>query len=124
MIDITVNRQKLEIREETGTHLVMTAICFSCITVCYAKNSESSTWGLVYHVLNRSVGRIHMFRKEADFEAFDRVMIEAHQRQPIRILSHWGRKRAASWFPSPSYPYCFLPTIRAVRRSILVELSP
>ena len=43
--------------------------------------------GFVYHVLNRSVGRMHMFRKEPDFEAFERVMVEAHQRQPIRILS-------------------------------------
>ena len=29
-----------------------------------------------------------MFRKESDFEAFERVMVEAHQRQPIRILSY------------------------------------
>ena len=44
--------------------------------------------GFVYHVLNRSVGRMHMFRKDADFEAFERVMVEAHQRQPIRVLSY------------------------------------
>jgi putative transposase len=29
-----------------------------------------------------------MFRKDPDLEAFERVMVEAHQRQPIRILSH------------------------------------
>jgi hypothetical protein len=29
---------------------------------------------------------MHMFRKETDFEAFERVMVEAHLRQPIRIL--------------------------------------
>jgi hypothetical protein len=29
-----------------------------------------------------------MFRKEADFEAFERVMVEAHLRQPLRILSY------------------------------------
>ena len=28
-----------------------------------------------------------MFRKAADFEAFKRVMAEAHQREPIRILA-------------------------------------
>jgi putative transposase len=44
--------------------------------------------GHVYHVLNRSVGRMHLFRKDADLEAFQRVMIEAHQRHPIRILSY------------------------------------
>jgi REP element-mobilizing transposase RayT len=31
---------------------------------------------------------MHMFRKESDFEAFERVMVEAHLRQPIRILSY------------------------------------
>ena len=31
---------------------------------------------------------MHMFRKEADFEAFERVMVETHLRQPIRILSY------------------------------------
>jgi hypothetical protein len=31
---------------------------------------------------------MQMFRKEADFAAFGRVMVEAHDRQPIRILSY------------------------------------
>jgi putative transposase len=31
---------------------------------------------------------MHMFRKQSDLEAFERVMVEAHQRQPIRILSY------------------------------------
>ena len=29
---------------------------------------------------------MHMFCKESDFEACERVMVEAHLRQPIRIL--------------------------------------
>ncbi len=29
-----------------------------------------------------------MFRKEADFEAFERVMVESHEREPLRILSY------------------------------------
>jgi hypothetical protein len=40
----------------------------------------------VYHVLSRSVGRMHMFHKESDLEAFERVMVDAHLRQPSRIL--------------------------------------
>jgi putative transposase len=43
--------------------------------------------GLVYHVLNRAAGKMHRFRKQDDFGAFQRVMVEAHQGQPIRILS-------------------------------------
>ncbi len=51
--------------------------------------------GLVYHVLNRTVAGLPLFRKEADFEAFERIMIEAHQHHPLRILAwclmrnHW-----------------------------------
>jgi putative transposase len=51
--------------------------------------------GLVYHVLNRSVAGLPLFRKEADYEAFERMMIEAHALHPTRILAwclmrtHW-----------------------------------
>jgi hypothetical protein len=31
---------------------------------------------------------MHMFRKEADFLAFERDMVEEQLRQPIHILSH------------------------------------
>jgi putative transposase len=44
--------------------------------------------GFVYHVLNRAAGRFRMFRGERDFLAFERVMVEAHRRCPIRILSY------------------------------------
>jgi putative transposase len=49
--------------------------------------AQKAPGGQVYHVLNRSVGKMHLFGKDADFEA--------HQRHPIRILSscvlsnHW-----------------------------------
>jgi putative transposase len=51
--------------------------------------------GLVYHVLNRTVAGLPLFRKEADFEAFERIMIEAQQRHPTGIVAwclmrnHW-----------------------------------
>jgi putative transposase len=44
--------------------------------------------GQVYHALNRSVGTMHLLRKDADFEAFQRVMIEAHHCHSIRIPSY------------------------------------
>jgi hypothetical protein len=43
--------------------------------------------GLVYHVLNRSVAGLPLFRKRADYEAFERIMIEAHERHPLPILA-------------------------------------
>ena len=43
--------------------------------------------GFPYHVLNRTVAGLPLSRKEADYEAFERIMIEAHERQPLRILA-------------------------------------
>jgi len=50
---------------------------------------------LVYHVLNRTVAGLTLFRKEADIEAFERILIEAHERRALRIpawrlmRNHW-----------------------------------
>lgn len=44
--------------------------------------------GLVYHALNRAVARLPLFEKEADYEAFERVLAEAQQRHPTRILAY------------------------------------
>ena len=47
-----------------------------------------STGGLVYHVLNRAVGRATIFRSSADFEAFERVIGYAHESVPTRIVGY------------------------------------
>jgi putative transposase len=52
------------------------------------RSARVAPGGQVYHVLNRSVGKQRLFGNEADFEAFERVMIEAHQRLAMRILSY------------------------------------
>ena len=49
--------------------------------------ARSAPGGLVYHVRNRSVGRMHLFGKDADCAAFPRVRSDAHPRHPIRFLS-------------------------------------
>jgi putative transposase len=49
----------------------------------------------VYHIWNRAAGRLRLFKKPEDYAAFERIMIEAHQRHPLRILdwcvmpNHW-----------------------------------
>jgi putative transposase len=59
------------------------------------RRARSIVGGLIYHVLNRSNGRATLFRKAADYEAFSRTLLEAHERLPLRILSfcvmpnHW-----------------------------------
>jgi len=42
----------------------------------------------VYHALNRAVARLPLFEKEADYEAFQRVLAEAMQEHPTRILAY------------------------------------
>jgi REP-associated tyrosine transposase len=44
--------------------------------------------GHVYHVLNRAVGRSTLFEKAVDFEAFVRVLTEANERTPMRLLAY------------------------------------
>ena len=59
------------------------------------RSARNTPGGIVYHALNRAVARLILFEKEADYEAFERALHEAHERTPIRILayclmpSHW-----------------------------------
>jgi REP element-mobilizing transposase RayT len=54
-----------------------------------------SSGGYAYHVLNRAVGRLRIFAKERDFEAFEEVIGQAKTRLPMRLLgwavlsNHW-----------------------------------
>lgn len=53
------------------------------------------TGGYVFHVLNRAVGRQQIFKDDEDYAAFERVLIQALERTPVRLLSfclmpnHW-----------------------------------
>ena len=47
-----------------------------------------ATDGLVYHVLNRRVGRLPLFEKPADYLAFEKILSEAHQRTSMRIAAY------------------------------------
>ena len=44
--------------------------------------------GYIYHVLNRGNGRQTVFRKDADYRIFLRLMREGRKRIPVRILSY------------------------------------
>ncbi len=59
------------------------------------RSARVASGGWVYHVLNRAVAGLPLFRKEADYAAFERVLLEAYERHPTRILAwclmktHW-----------------------------------
>ncbi len=44
--------------------------------------------GMVFHVLNRDVGRMHLFRKDRDYEAFEEIIAKTLESCPMRICSY------------------------------------
>lgn len=49
---------------------------------------RAATGGTVYHVLNRANARLPIFKKDADFAAFEKILGEAQDRIEIRILAY------------------------------------
>lgn len=49
--------------------------------------------GEIYHVLNRGKGRARIFHKNADYEAFERVLDEGLQKSPVSLLAY-------QWMPN------------------------
>lgn len=43
---------------------------------------------MVFHCMNRAVARLTIFEKEADYQVFEQVLEEAHERVPLRILAY------------------------------------
>ena len=43
--------------------------------------------GMIYHVLNRGVGKMTLFRSRKDHEAFQRCLVQTLESTPIRVLS-------------------------------------
>jgi len=56
---------------------------------------RESTGGIVYHVLNRAVGRMTLFKKNEDYLAFEKVLEQSVERTGTRLLgycvmpNHW-----------------------------------
>lgn len=56
---------------------------------------RTGTAGLVFHVMNRAARRLSLFDSTSDYAAFERVLWEARQRMPMRLLgyavmpNHW-----------------------------------
>jgi len=49
--------------------------------------------GEIYHVLNRGNGRTTIFHKDADYEAFERVLDEGLQKYPVDLIAY-------QWMPN------------------------
>jgi len=53
-----------------------------------SRTARNAPGGLIYHVINRGVGRQTLFHKDEDYAAFERVMAEACHRVPTRVLAY------------------------------------
>jgi putative transposase len=60
--------------------------------------------GLVYHVLNRAVARMTLFRNDRDFQAFERIIIDAHERFDLRLCSYCILRNHWHFVTWPSKP--------------------
>ena len=43
---------------------------------------------MIYHVLNRGNGRMRLFHKEGDYDAFERVLAEGLERYSVDLLTY------------------------------------
>ncbi len=59
------------------------------------RTARAAPGGYVYHVLNRGVGRMRLFEKARDYEAFEEVVAETLAKIPLRVCgfcvmpNHW-----------------------------------
>lgn len=52
------------------------------------RTARASRGGYCYHVINRGSGRAEVFHKEADYRAFLKLIGEACERLPLRIVAY------------------------------------
>jgi len=52
------------------------------------RRARNAPGGFVYHVLNRAVARLPLFEKDGDYDAFERVLVEAMYKHPTGLLAY------------------------------------
>jgi putative transposase len=53
--------------------------------------------GMIYHVLNRGNGRVRLFHKAEDHDAFERMIAEALGRFPVDPLTYCLLPNHGTW---------------------------
>jgi len=52
------------------------------------RSAREAPGGVVFHVLNRGVGRMRLFGQDGDYEAFERVLEETLVLRPMRLCAY------------------------------------
>lgn len=60
------------------------------------RTARASEAGMIYHVLNRGNGRMRIFHKARDFDAFERVLAEGFERYSVDLLTRGAARRDAN----------------------------
>jgi len=55
--------------------------------VAMPRSSRDAPGGMVFHVLNRGVGRRAVFEKDGNYLAFEKVMDETLRTRPMRVCA-------------------------------------
>ena len=51
------------------------------------RTARASVGGMCYHVINRGNARQEVFHKQSDYEAFVKLLSDAHERLPMRLIA-------------------------------------
>jgi putative transposase len=73
-------------KRDGSNYLTRAGACFNMLLM--PRRARVAPGGLVYHVLNRGVGRQDLFRGDADFAAFIRVLADVLRHEPIRLCGY------------------------------------
>src|SRR5689334_21346807 len=52
------------------------------------RRARAVAGAVVYHVMNRGCGRMTLFSRDGDYDAFEEVLAEALRRTGVRLLAH------------------------------------
>jgi putative transposase len=52
------------------------------------RSARVAPGGMLFHVLNRGVGRMRLFSKEKDYEAFEALLEQTRESRPMRICAY------------------------------------
>ncbi len=52
------------------------------------RTARQAPGGMVFHVLNRGVGRMRLFEKDGDYAAFEQVLVETLAVRPMRVCAY------------------------------------
>ena len=65
-------------------HLLLIRLLF----LVMGRPKRAAKAGIIYHVLNRANAKMTIFKKDADYRAFENVLTQAVQRSKMQLLSY------------------------------------